>query len=162
MHFDLHAVNENLRIQTLHDLLLLNTPREERFDRITAFAASEFDVPIVLISLVDQERVWYKSTVGVRFSEGARQESFCSHAVSMVETLIVRNALEDRRFNAMSVVLGEPCVRFYAGALLRLPNGLNVGTLCIMDKTTRIFDRMDTAILGGLRDLVVQELSNRN
>ncbi len=153
--------NEKQRLLALRELLLLDTPPEERFDRISAFAAKEFDVPIALVSLVDQDRQWFKSSFGMDVCETARDISFCGHAVTMSETLVVPDALKDPRFADNPLVIGAPYVRSYAGALLRLPYGQIVGTFCIMDRRPRAFDRLDLAILGGLRDLVVDEMFRR-
>lgn len=153
--------NEKQRLQALRELLILDTPPEERFDRISAFAAREFDVPIALVSLVDRDRQWFKSSFGMDKCETARDISFCGHAVNMSGALVVHDALKDPRFEDNPLVIGEPYVRFYAGAQLRLPYGQIVGTLCIMDRRPRHFDRLDIAILGGLRDLVVEELFRR-
>ena len=120
--------NESQRLQALRDLLILDTPPEERFDRISAFAAKEFDVPIALVSLVDRDRQWFKSSFGMDACETPRDISFCGHAVAMSQTLVVPDALKDLRFSDNPLVIGEPYVRFYAGALLRLPYGQVVGT----------------------------------
>ncbi|WP_066271941.1 GAF domain-containing protein [Hydrogenophaga palleronii] len=154
--------NEAKRLRALRDLLILDTPPEERFDRISSFAAKEFDVPIALVSLVDQDRQWFKSSFGVEgMHETPRDISFCGHAVAMAKTLVVPDALKDPRFADNPMVIGKPYIRFYAGALLRLPYGQVVGTLCIMDRRPRTFDKLDEVILGGLRDLVVEELFRR-
>jgi len=153
--------NEKHRLQALRELLILDTPPEERFDRISGFAAKEFDVPIALVSLVDRDRQWFKSSFGMDLCETPRDISFCGHAITMSETLVVQDALKDARFADNPLVVGAPYVRFYAGALLRLPYGQVVGTFCIMDRRPRVFDRLDIAILGGLRDLVVEELFRR-
>lgn len=153
--------NEQQRLQALRELLILDTPPEERFDRISAFAAKEFDVPIALVSLVDRDRQWFKSTFGMDVCETPRDISFCGHALNNSETLVVPDALKDKRFVDNPLVIGAPYVRFYAGALLRLPYGQVVGTFCIMDQRPRVFDKLDLAILGGLRDLVVEELFRR-
>ncbi len=153
--------NEKQRLTALRELLILDTPPEERFDRISAFAAKEFDVPMALVSLVDQDRQWFKSNFGVAVSETPRDISFCGHAVTLPEPLVVPDALIDPRFADNPLVVGHPFLRFYAGAGLRLPYGQVVGTLCIMDRRPRNFDRLDVAILCGLRDLVVEELFRR-
>lgn len=153
--------NEARRLQALHSLLILDTPPEERFDRISAFAAQEFDVPIALVSLVDQDRQWFKSNFGLEVCETPRDVSFCGHAITQSEALVVPDALRDPRFADNPLVTGHPFIRFYAGAGLRLPYGQVVGTLCILDRRPREFDRLDVAILGGLRDLVVEELYRR-
>ena len=153
--------NETKRLQALRELVLLDTPPEERFDRISAFAASEFDVPMALISLVDQDRQWFKSNFGVDVRETPRDVSFCGHAIAQSTPLIVHDALEDPRFADNPMVIGHPFVRFYAGAGLRLPYRSVVGTFCVLDRRPRSFDRLDVAILCRLRDLVVEEIFRR-
>ncbi len=153
--------NESERLGALRALLLLDTPPEERFDRIVQFAAREFDVPIALISLVDENRQWFKSRVGLDACETSREVSFCGHALSMDAPLVIEDALLDERFADNPLVTGPPHIRFYAGAQLRLASGLVVGTLCLIDQAPRRLDEMDLGILGSLRALVVEELTAR-
>lgn len=154
--------NESNRLLALRELLILDTPPEERFDRISAFAAKEFDVPMARVSLVDRDRLWSKSQFGMEEGrETPREESFCGHAIHMPDALVVHDALKDERFCDNPMVIGKPYVRFYAGSVLRLPYGQVVGTFCIMDRRPRPFDRLDVAILGGLRDMVVEEMFRR-
>ena len=153
--------NESKRLHALRELLILDTPPEERFDRISAFAAKEFDVPIALISLVDENRQWFKSRVGLDACETSREVSFCGHALSMDVPLVIEDALLDERFADNPLVTGPPHIRFYAGAQLRLASGLVVGTLCLIDQAPRRLDEMDLGILGSLRALVVEELTAR-
>jgi GAF domain-containing protein len=153
--------NEALRLRALRELLILDTPPEARFDRISAFAAREFDVPMALVSLVDRERQWFKSNFGLEERETPRDTSFCGHAISERDALVVPDTLKDPRFIDNPMVLGKPFIRFYAGCVLRLPYGQVVGTLCVMDRRPRDFDRLDMAILRGLRDVVVEELVRR-
>ena len=153
--------NESERLGALRALLLLDTPPEERFDRIVQFAAREFDVPIALISLVDENRQWFKSRVGLDACETSREVSFCGHALSMDAPLVIEDALLDERFADNPLVAGPPHIRFYAGAQLRLASGLVVGTLCLIDQAPRRLDEMDLGILGSLRALVVEELTAR-
>jgi GAF domain-containing protein len=153
--------NEKQRLKALRNLVILDTAPEERFDRISAFAAREFDTPMALISLVDQDRQWFKSNFGLDERETPRDTSFCGHALIQSAPLVVHDALTDPRFADNPMVTGHPYIRFYAGAGLRLPYGQVVGTLCILDRRPRAFDRLDIAILCGLRDLVVEELLRR-
>ncbi len=146
------------RLQALRELLILDTPPEERFDRVAAFAAAEFDVPICVISLVDEDRQWFKARVGVDVCETPRDVSFCGHALQQSDVLLIENALKDERFHDNPLVIGEPHIRFYAGAPLMLPSGYVAGTLCVIDTKPRQVDAIDLAILGSLRDLVVAEL----
>lgn len=150
--------NEKQRLKALRDLLILDTPPEERFDRISAFAAKEFGVPMAMVSLVDQDRLWRKSNFGLEERESPRETSFCGHALVQSGPLVVHDALADPRFADSPMVTGHPYVRFYAGAGLRLPYGQVVGTFCIMDRRPRDFDLLDTAILCSLRDMAVEEL----
>jgi len=150
--------NEDDRLSALRQLLILDTPPEERFDRIAAFAADEFDVPIAVVSLVDSERTWFKSHCGLDVCEAPRDISFCGHAIMSDEPFIIPDATLDPRFADNPHVALEPHVRFYAGACLKLPGGQNVGTLCLFDFKPREMDRVALAILGTLRDLVVEQL----
>lgn len=153
--------NEKERLEALRALLILDTPPEQRFDRITEFAASEFDVPIALISLVDENRQWFKSKVGLDVCETSRDLAFCAHALHSTQPLIVPNALEDDRFHDNPLVSGPPHIRFYTGAPLVLPSGQIAGTLCLIDMQPRQLDEIELSILGTLRDLAVSELQER-
>lgn len=149
------------RLQALRELLILDTPPEERFDRVAAFAASEFDVPICVISLVDENRQWFKARVGLDVCETSRDISFCGHALEQSDILLIEDARLDDRFHDNPLVVGEPHIRFYAGAPLMLPSGHVAGTLCVIDNKPRQVDALDLAILGSLRDLVVAELQSQ-
>lgn len=151
--------DEEARLNALRALLLLDTPPEDRFDRIVAFAAEELDMPIALISLVDEHRQWFKSRVGLDAAETARDISFCGHAITQPATFVVDDALRDDRFRDNPLVTGGPEIRFYAGAPLRLPSGHAVGTLCVLDTRPRTLDRVDHALLAALRDLIVEEIA---
>ena len=150
--------DEDQRIAALRQLLILDTPPEERFDRVVGFASEEFDMPIVLVSLVDSERQWFKARRGIDACETSREDSFCGHAILQDEILVVEDALHDARFHDNPLVTGAPYLRFYAGAPLQLPGGAMVGTLCMIDTQPRNLDSTDLAILGALRQLVVDEL----
>jgi len=150
--------DDDARLQALRELLILDTPPEERFDRLVEFAASEFDVPIALISLVDGERQWFKARVGLDACETSRDISFCGHAIVQRELFEVADAALDPRFADNPLVVGAPWIRFYIGAPLVLPGGATIGTLCLIDTLPREFDALDRAILGTLRDLAVAEL----
>lgn len=151
--------NDTDRLQALYDLLILDTPPEARFDTIAAFAASEFDVPIVLITLLDAERQWFKAKVGMDVCETGRDISFCGHAIMASDIMVVPDALDDVRFVDNPLVTGAPHIRFYAGAPLALPSGLRLGTLCLIDHQPRTLDALELGILGTLRDLAVLELT---
>lgn len=149
------------RLQALRELLILDTPPEERFDRIARFAAEEFEVESALVNLVDADRQWTKASSGERPADVPRAESFCSHTILQPETLEVEDASLDPRFHDNPMVTGAPHLRFYAGAPLRLRNGATVGAFCLSDSRPRRLDRIGHAILTTLRDLVVEELERR-
>lgn len=149
---------ENQRIAELRSLLLLDSSPEERFDRITRVAKQLFDVPIALISLVDTDRQWFKSSVGLNASETSRDISFCGHAILSDDVFIVENALNDLRFCDNPLVTGGPKVRFYAGAPLAMPSGNKLGTLCIISPEAREFDFKQSALLYDLSEIVISEL----
>lgn len=151
--------DDGRRLQALRELLILDTPPEERFDRVVRFAADEFEMPMVLVSLVDANRQWFKARVGMNVCETGRDISFCGHAIVQPEILVVEDALQDERFHDNPLVTGAPHVRFYVGAPLRLPGGEVVGTLCMIDHKPRTLDAMDLAIFASLRELVVSELA---
>lgn len=153
--------NEEERLATLRELLILNTPPEERFDRIVAFAAEEFDMPLASISLVDADRLWFKARVGLDIEETSRQDSFCGHAILVDEPTVVPDALADARFVDNPNVVQAPHIRFYAGMPLTMPGGINVGTVCVFDHKPREMDEVSLAILSSLRDLVVEELQRQ-
>ncbi|HEX7646467.1 MAG TPA: GAF domain-containing protein [Noviherbaspirillum sp.] len=146
------------RLAALHALLILDTPPEERFDRIVEFAMAEFDVPIALLTLVDRDRQWFKSRFGLTVCETARDISFCGHAIVQPDILVVEDARADQRFVDNPLVTGDPFIRFYAGAPLKMPDGHVLGTLCVIDRRRRSFDKLELSILSTLRDLVVKEL----
>lgn len=149
------------RLAALRELLILDTPPEERFDRIVQFAAQEFDVPIALISLLDENRQWFKARVGVDVCETARDISFCGHVILQPDLFIIPDARADERFADNPLVADPPHVIFYAGAPLRMPSGFVIGTLCIIDHEPRHLDATEMAILTSLRDLLLEELANR-
>jgi GAF domain-containing protein len=151
--------NEAERLAALCATLLLDTPPEQRFDRIVAFAAQEFDVPMALISLVDSERQWFKAAVGMgQTCETERGISFCGHAILRAEIMEIPDAALDPRFSDNPLVTGPPFIRFYAGAPLITRSGYALGTLCIIDTRPRRLDGMELAILSTLRTLLLREL----
>jgi len=151
--------DETKRILALQKLGILDTESEERFDRITRIAAAAFDVPIALVSLVDTDRQWFKSCVGVDLSETPRDQAFCAHAILKDEILVVPDALLDARFADNPLVTGEARVRFYAGAPLSLADGSRVGTLCLIDTQPHNFDDRKAKLLKDLGALVEAEFT---
>ena len=150
---------EARRLHALQELALLDTPPEERFDRIIRTAARLFRVPIVLVSLVDGTRQWFKARVGLEASCTSRDVSFCGHAILAPETFVVPDALRDVRFADNPLVTGEPHVRFYAGHPLHAWEGSPVGTLCLLDRQPRDFSAEERVQLADLAAWVELELN---
>ncbi len=150
--------DESTRSGALRRLALLDTSAEERFDRYTRIASALFDVPIALITLVAEERQWFKSRRGLEETETHRDVAFCSHAILSDDILQVEDTLQDDRFADNPVVTGELRVRFYAGVPLRLKDGHRVGTLCLVDHRPRLLDEHELSELKDLGALVEREL----
>lgn len=148
---------EENRLASLHDLAILDTPPEERFDRITRLAASILKVPIALVSLVDRERQWFKSRYGLNVAETSREVSFCSHAVASQEVLVVSDTLQDSRFADNPLVTGSPRIRFYAGCPIFVEEAC-VGTLCVLDDRPHQIDAERIRLLCELAALAETEL----
>lgn len=145
--------NEQERLAALRALELLDSPAEAMFDHITALAAQICDTPIALISLVDAQRQWFKSRVGLDAEQTARELAFCAHAVADDAPLEVDNALDDARFLDNPLVTSDPHIRFYAGMPLHDGRGLALGTLCVIDRQPRHLDSHQRAQLQHLAQL---------
>lgn len=150
---------EEDRLSALCRLHILDTPTDDRFDRITRTAQRLFGVPISLVTLVDSERQWFKSNLGMAVTQTPRDISFCGHAILREEPFIVEDASADPRFFDNPLVTGEPHVRFYAGIPIHEARGWRVGTLCIIDRAPRIFP---TDQIEALRDLALMAETELN
>lgn len=151
--------NERLRLDALRRLAVLDSPAEERFDRITRMARNMFDVPIALVSLVDENRQWFKSCCGLSVLETPRDISFCGHAILGDTLFVVEDTTQDNRFSDNPLVTEAPYIRFYAGCPLEVGKGLKLGTLCIIDNKPRVFNDRQRALLADLASMVESELS---
>lgn len=150
--------DETKRVQALRDLNILDTPTEDRFDRLTRIAQHILQVPIALVSLVDTDRQWFKSRQGLDASETPRDISFCGHAILGTEVFVVADAATDPRFADNPLVLSAPNIRFYAGAPLTLRSGERVGTLCAIDRQPKQVSGAQMAALQDLAACVVEEM----
>jgi GAF domain-containing protein len=149
--------DEPARLRALHGLGLLDTPPEERFDRLTRLARRVFDVPMALVTLVDAERQWFKSRQGVEAAETPREAAFCAYAIHGDDPFVVPDAELDARFADNPIVAGGPRIRFYAGHPVRIgPH--RVGTLCLGDHRPRDLTAEDRKTLEDLAALVGKEL----
>lgn len=153
--------DELARVKELHDLCILDTLPEERFDRLTRTAKRLFGVSIALVSLIDHDRQWFKSRQGLDALETPRNISFCGHAILSHEALVVEDATADMRFADNPLVTGPLGIRFYAGMPLQGPNGYQVGTLCLVDQKPRQFSPEDVAALQDLAAAVSDQLANK-
>ena len=150
---------EQARLASLESLRILDTSPEERFDRVTRIAQRMFNVPIALVSFVDRDRQWFKSHQGLDAAETPRDQSFCAYAILEENGLTVTDALRDARFVDNPLVTGPPGIRFYAGAVIRAPDGQPIGTFCIIDTVPRTMSPEDTIVLNDLAHVVEREIN---
>lgn len=150
--------NETQRLQALLDTCLLDSAKEERFDRLTRLTQQVLQVPMVLITLVDAERQWVKSCQGIALQEAPRAGSFCSHTIVAQDMLEVSDTLQDPRFAGSCLVTQPPHIRFYAGAPLRTQEGHCIGTLCVLADQARQLSAQERAVLRSLADCVEAEI----
>ena len=154
-------INERERLDELHRLDILDTPPDEFFDRLTRLAAKACDSPIALISLIDGDRQWFKSRVGLDAQQTPREEAFCAHTILGTEPLVVEDAATDPRFAANALVLSDPHIRFYAAAPLITTRGFAIGSLCVIDRRPRTLGADQIMTLRLLAVQVVQQLELR-
>ncbi len=151
---------ETLRLQTLNSLRILDTPDEERFDRITRLAQRLLNVPIVLFSLVDENRIWVKSRQGLDAAEISRHGALCEYALGCDTAFVVKDASKDARLCHIPVVTEEPGIRFFAGSPISAKDGSRVGTLSVLDTVPRQIETEDVGLLSELAQMIEGELSN--
>ena len=154
--------NESERLEELESFAVLDTPPEQVFDDITFLASHIYETPIALMSLVGQDRQWFKSSVGLDVPETHRDLAFCAHAIwDPTEVMVVEDAAYDPRFSNNPLVVADPSIRFYAGAPLQTSAGNALGTLCIIDRVPRQLDAGEEQALAALARLVMNELEMR-
>ena len=151
--------NETQRLRALHAYKILDTLAEQAYDDLTCLAAQICDAPIALISLVDRDRQWFKSRVGLDAEQTSRKVSFCAHAIHHPgELLEVEDALEDQRFAGNPLVTGDPHIRFYAGMPIVDAAGLALGTLCVIDRKPRVLKQAQRRALKALSRQVMAQI----
>lgn len=151
------AGREAARLHCLRRQQILDTAPSQAFDAISRAASRHFDVPIVLVSLVDANRQWFKSCVGIDACESDRANSFCSYAIQTDAVFVVEDARQDPRFKHHAMVTGEPFIRFYAGAPINV-DGYNIGTFCIIDHEPRSLSPEQQADLTRMATLVRRQI----
>jgi len=158
----LYHPEEDKRLEALHQMAILDTKPEERFDALTREALERLHVPISTISILDEDREWFKSCQGLDMTEGPRNIAFCSFALLAKSMFIVPDTLKDDRFKNNPYVTGKPFVRFYAGmALLDYKSGLPIAVFCIKDTQPRNFSMEEVSILMELADRAEKELNTK-
>lgn len=158
----LHHFNESERLAALHVYDVLDSVPEQAYDDLTTLASSICRAPIALVSFVDHDRLWFKSTIGFDQTQIAREIGFCSHAILAPDAVFeVPDACEDHRFHSNPLVIGRPDIRCYAGASLISPQGLPIGTICVIDRTPRRLAQQEREGLASLARQVVAQLELR-
>ena len=149
------------RVASLQKYAILDTEPEQAFDDLTLLASFVCKTPIALISLVDEDRQWFKSKIGLDAKETPREIAFCSAAIQQSDVMVVPDTLQDDRFRNNPLVLSGPRIRFYAGAPLINDEGYALGTLCVVDRTPREFGADQKEALQALGRLVLAQLKFR-
>jgi anti-sigma regulatory factor (Ser/Thr protein kinase) len=155
------ATSEAARLQTLRKYRILDTKPEQAFDDLTLLASQIFKVPIALISLIDEDRQWFKSRIGLSIAETHRSIAFCAHAIQQPGLFVVPDARRDERFRENPFVVEDPYVRFYAGAPLITPEGHALGTICVIDVVPRDLTADEARALEALRHQAQAQLELR-
>ena len=153
--------NEAARLEALRRYDILDTAPDAAFDDFTRLAAHICGVPTAVVSLVAEDRQWFKAKVGMSACETSRAVSFCAHALLRPDVFIVPDAAADPRFADSPLVTGDPHVRFYAGAPLVTPDGFSLGALCVMDQAPRTLTTAQQDALQALARQVVAQLELR-
>ena len=154
--------DEQDRLVAVHRLAILDTEPEERFDRLTREAVNILRVPISAVSILDANREWFKSCVGLDAKEGDRAVSFCGHALLAKSNFIIEDTLLDPRFSDNPMVIGAPFIRSYMGqALVDYKTGKPIGVFCVKDTKPRKFTMTEISIMMDLADRAEKELNKQ-
>lgn len=154
--------NERERLMALRQLKVLDSPYETLFDEITKVASDICGTPIALISLIDDNRQWFKANTGLPgVYETPREDAFCSHTIMSDQLMEVKDATIDQRFANNKLVLNSPFIRYYAGAPITLPLGENIGSLCVIGEKAGALNSTQKTLLTGLAKVVAEALVAR-
>ena len=153
--------NDGARVDALQKYAILDSEPEQAFDDLTLLASYVCKTPIALISLIDEDRQWFKAKVGISATETSRDIAFCSTAIQQGDVFVVPDALQDERFRTNPLVVSEPNIRFYAGAPLINEDGYALGTLCVIDRTPRVLGADQEVALKALSRLVLMQMEFR-
>ena len=152
---------ESERLKALHRYEILDTPADGNFDRITSLAAKVFNVPIAIVSLVDEDRIWFKSHHGLDIDEIDKSPGLCASAILSDDIYLIEDARQDPRSLANPLVTGEFGLQFYAAAPLKTHDGYNLGTLCIIDQRQRYINSEQQILLRQMAEIVMSEMELR-
>jgi GAF domain-containing protein len=155
------STNDAARVGALQKYAILDSEPEQAFDDLTLLASYVCKTPIALISLIDGNRQWFKSKVGISATETSRDIAFCSTAIQQPDVFVVPDALQDERFRTNPLVVSDPNIRFYAGAPLINEDGYALGTLCVIDRAPRNLAADQEAALKALSRLVLMQMEFR-
>jgi GAF domain-containing protein len=153
--------DETARLAALRRYRILDTEPEQAFDDLTLLASQICGTPMALITLLDQKRQWFKSRVGTSATETERSIAFCAHTIQQDDVFVIPDTLADERFRENPLVVGEPCVRFYAGAPLVTRDGQALGSLCVLDRVPRVLPPEHQAALVALQRQAIAQLELR-
>lgn len=153
--------NEELRLAAIQHFDILDTPPDGAFDRLTQLAGRIFKVPIAIITIVDRERIWFKSKLGLDVNEVGRAPGLCASCIMQENVMVLHDAKQDAVALTNPLVAGDFGLRFYAGAPLRTRDGLNIGTFCLIDRGPRDFSVSEQSTLADLASIVMDEMELR-
>ena len=153
--------DEPARLRALREYEILDTPPEDRFDTIVSRVAEQLNTPIALFTLIDEDRQWFKSRIGIELQETDRASSFCAHAVAIDAPLVVEDASRNSLFASNPLVVGHPRISFYAGVPVRTLGGEALGALCVIDTAPRLFAWRDLLLLEEFARQIEVQLEAR-